>query len=106
MPSVRYKGHYISVVHLPDRSGKASCIPSVDIRYNRDRMLSARLMPEESFGSAEDATEYGFAVGKQWVDRQLEPKGSALEPSPGISAFLGLRLRLWTASLFSRGQSA
>jgi hypothetical protein len=70
MPKVCYRDHYISVVHLPDKSGRSSCIACVEIRYKHDRAPSARLMLEESFSTADDASAHGFATGKQWVDQR------------------------------------
>lgn len=97
MPSLRYRDHYISVFHLPDKSGKSSCIPCVEIRHKHDRALSARLMLNESFSTAHDASEHGFATGKQWVDQQSAHK----RPVSALSEVLEpirFRLKSWFAS--------
>jgi hypothetical protein len=98
MPSLRYKDHYISVVELPDKSGKSSLILCVEIRHERDRVPPARLMLEQSASMVKDARAHGFATGKQWIDRQSADKSS-------VSALAGelppvhLRLKSWLASL-------
>ena len=104
MPNLRYNEYYISVFHLPDKSGNSSCIPFVEIRHKRDRGLEARLMLNEAFSTAYDANAHGFAMGKQWVDEQVakrNPLTSAgvVTKAPAESQFLRFRLKAWFASL-------
>lgn len=101
MPQVRHKKHYISVLHLPDKSGESSCICCVEIRHEREQVLSTRLMLNQRFATEQDATERGFAVGKQWVDQRSGDNVSHSEPAEG-AAFLRLCMRLSAASLFAR----
>jgi hypothetical protein len=98
VPNLRYKDYYISVFHLPDKSGKSSCIPCVEIRQERDQAPSARLMIDDSFGTTDDASLHGFAMGKQWVDVQSARKSRPSGP-PGESEPLRFRLKSWLASL-------
>lgn len=88
MPRLRYRNYYISVFHVPDKSGNSSCIPCLEIRHKLDHGPAARLTLSDAFGSAPEATEHGFAVGRRWVDDRLanpsgaEPlRGSASEES-------------------------
>jgi hypothetical protein len=101
MPRVRHKNHYISVIHLPDKSGKSACICCVEIRHEREQVFSTRLLLDQGFDTEQDATEYGFAAGKQWVDQRSERKKSHSEAVES-SAFLRLRMRFSGSSLFSR----
>ena len=101
MPTVRHKNHYIYVIHLPDRSGNSCCICCVEIRHERQQVLSTRLMPDQSFATEQDATEHGFAVGKQWVDERWGLRESQSR-SPEGSPILRIRMRWSGASLFSR----
>jgi hypothetical protein len=98
MPGVRYKNHYISVVHLPDKSLESACTCYVEIRQEREQVLSTRLILGEGFKTEQDATERGFAVGKQWVDQRRGLK-EAYSETAERSFFLRLRMRLSSISL-------
>jgi hypothetical protein len=98
VPSLRYKNHYISVLHLPDKSGKSSCTLCVEIRSNRDHILSTRLTLNQSFSTSQDATAEGVATGKRWVDQQAAQSGSAAVTA-GEPQRVRSRLRSWLASL-------
>lgn len=101
MPKVRHRNHYISVIHLPDKSGKSTCVCCVEIRHEREQVLSTRLMLDRSFDTEQDATEHGFAAGKQWVDQRSGARNPESERAEN-SSFLRLRMRLSAAALFSR----
>ena len=101
MPSLRHKNHYISVVHLPDKSGKSACICCVEIRHEWEQVLSTRLMLDQGFDTEDNATEHGLAAGKRWVDERSGLKGSHSNPGDR-SAFLRLGMRLSPASIFFR----
>jgi hypothetical protein len=77
VPTLRYNDYYISVFHIPDKSGNSSCIPCVEMRHKRDQSPSARLTINEAFSSAQDASAHGFAMGKQWVDERVAQRISA-----------------------------
>jgi hypothetical protein len=98
MPSSYYKGHYISVIPLPDKSGTSSCISCVEIRYKRDRAPSVRLLLDESFSTTRAASARGLAKGKEWVDQRLAHKHT---PSEASGEWMPIRLRVksWLASL-------
>ena len=92
MPSLRYKDHYISILHLPDKSGRSSCTLCVEIRSNRDHVLSTRLTLNQAFNTVQDATAEGVATGKRWVDQQAAHSGFG-------SVTVRTRLRSWFVSL-------
>ena len=95
MPGVRYKNHYISVVHLPDKSLESAC---TCLRQEREQVSSTRLILGEGFKTEQDATERGFAVGKQWVDQRRGLK-EAHSKTVERSFLLRLRMRLSSISL-------
>ena len=70
MAVLRYHDHYISVFLTPDKSGKSSCIPFVEIRHKRDHSPVARLMLDEAFTTALDASTHGLEMGKKWIDER------------------------------------
>jgi len=76
MAVLRYDDYYISVFHTPDRSGNSSCIPFVEIRHKRDHSPTARLMLNEAFTTAQDASAHGFEMGKQCVDARVAKSNS------------------------------
>ena len=76
MAVLRYNGYYVSVFHTPDRSGNSSCIPFVEIRHKRDHGPGTRLMLNEAFTTAQDASAHGFGIGKQWVDARFAKSNS------------------------------
>ncbi|HEX2933197.1 MAG TPA: hypothetical protein VHV54_25940 [Candidatus Binatia bacterium] len=71
MAVLRYNDHYISVFLTPDKSGNSSCIPFVEIRHKHDHGPVARLMLDEAFATAIEASVYGLKRGKQWIDEKL-----------------------------------
>ena len=73
----------------------------MEIRHEREQVLAARLILDQGFDTEQDATERGFAAGKQWVDQRSKVKPSDLEAIEG-AAFLRLRMRLAGTFLFSR----
>ena len=106
MPSLRYGHYYISVFHTPDKSDNSSCVPFVEIRHKSAPSPEARLMLNDAFGSAYDASAHGFAMGKQWVDQRVtqinagtlsEIETRALAKSPSMR----FRLKSWLASFLS-----
>jgi hypothetical protein len=98
VPSLRYKNHYISVLHLPDKSGKSSCTVCVEIRPKRDHVLSTRLTINQSFSTAQDATAEGLATGKRWIDQHAAQRDSA-SVTAGEPQRVRSRFRSWLASL-------
>jgi hypothetical protein len=95
--------NYISVFHTPDKSDNSYCVPFVQIRHKSAHSPEARLMLNDAFDTACDASAHSFAVGKQWVDRrvtQINPATAseiatrALTPNhrqSGLGLSLGLR---------------
>src|SRR5581483_3667390 len=72
MSNLRYRNYYISVFHVPDKSGNSSsCIFCFEICYKFDYELVVRLRFGVVFGGVWEVTEYGLAVGKRWVDDRL-----------------------------------
>ena len=98
MPTLYYKGYYVSVIPLPDKSGASSCISCVEIRYKRDRTPSVRLLLDESFSTTKTANARGLAKGKQWVDQRLAHKHTRSGAS-GEWMPIRLRVKSWLASL-------
>jgi hypothetical protein len=104
MPSLRYNDYYISVFHTPDKSDNSSCVPFVEIRHKSAHSPEARLMLNDAFGSAYDASAHGFAMGKQWIDQRVTQINPATSSETATKAFtksppIRFRLKSWLASL-------
>lgn len=106
MAVLRYNGYYISVFHTPDRSGNSSCIPFVEIRHKRDHSPATRLMLNESFIIAQDASAHGFEMGKQWVDARVAKSnspqsGGVVATAAGELQPVRFGFKTWLTSLLS-----
>ncbi len=103
MPNLRYRNYYISVFHMPDKSGNSSCIACVEIRHKVDDSPAARVMLSGGFHTAQEASEHGFELGKQWVDDRLSnrgksaPTGQIATETGGDPAPLRARFKGWIA---------
>src|SRR5262245_20618895 len=111
MPRLRYKDYYISVFHTPDKSGNLSCVPFVEIHHKRGRGLEVRLMLNEAFSTAFDASAHGFAMGKQWVDEQISQRNpvrsTKVARKTAVQSPIPFRFRSWfMLLLFRLGLSA
>ena len=74
MPSLRYRDYYISVLHIPDKSGDSSCIACVEIRHKLHDSPAAKGMLSGALLVAHDVDKHGFTMGKQWVDDRIAKK--------------------------------
>ena len=68
MPSLRYRNAYISIFHIPDKSGNSSCIAYVEIRHKLEGSPSARLVLNGPFSDAHQAREHAFAMEKERIE--------------------------------------
>lgn len=106
MPILRYREYYISVFHVPDKSGDASCIASVEIRHKLDDQPTVRLRARLTRAMLSEANEQGFAMGKRWVDDQLSMKSgsSGRIATEAHAKLFPMRVRPgdWLASLIAR----
>jgi hypothetical protein len=106
MPVLRYREHYISVIHIPDKSGDGSCIASVEIRHRLDDHPTVRLRARSTRALLSEANEQGFAIGKRWVDDHLTRKSGSSDrvTTEANNSLFPVRARLgdWLASLVAR----
>ena len=64
MPNLRYRNYYISIFHLPDKSGDSSCIGCVEIRHKLNDSPAARVMLSDGFHTVHEPSDHGFEMGK------------------------------------------
>ena len=113
MPSLRYRNAYISIFHIPDKSGNSSCIAYVEIRHKLEGSPSARLVLNGPFSDAHPAREHAFAMEKERIDDWLASKGKSAPSGqiateaggdlPAVSTGLGVGSHRWHLPVLCRG---
>lgn len=106
MAVLHYNGYYLSVFLTPDKSGNLSCIPFVEIRNKRSHDPAARLMLNEAFSTADEASAHGFDMGKQWVDERVAIRkpvqaGGVVTQADLDSQPVRFGFKTWLTSVFS-----
>jgi hypothetical protein len=106
MPILRYRDYYISVLHVPDKSGDASCIACVEVRHKLDGHPTVRFQSRSTTAILSETNEQGFAMGKRWIDDHLsrKPGYSGLIATEAPAPLFPMRFRLGArlASLIER----
>lgn len=96
MSTLRYKDYYISILHLPDKSGRSSSIACVEVRHELDSVPTVRWMLDAASNNAGTHAQRA-AVAKQWIDRQSAHKDVAVAERGVASA----PLRFWLKACFT-----
>ena len=68
MANLEYRRHLISVSAVYDRSSQCQFAPVVEIRHGNARTT---ILTHHALITEEMATEFGFVLGREWVDKRL-----------------------------------
>ena len=70
MANLEYRDHLISVSVIYDTPNKFQFAPVIDIRHADSIQVLNTILTEEAFDTIRNATEFGFGLGREWVDTQ------------------------------------
>jgi hypothetical protein len=68
--ALEYRDHVISVSVIYDTPHKLQFTPVIDIRRAESSDVINTILTQEAFDTIQNATEFGFGLGREWVDRQ------------------------------------
>ena len=68
MSNLEYRGHLVSVSAIYDRPSQCQFTPVVEIRHGDARTT---ILTHHAFITEEMAIEFGFVLGREWVDQRL-----------------------------------
>jgi hypothetical protein len=71
MANQEYRGHLISVAAIFDTPSKDQFTPVVEVRRGDTPELLTTILTHHAFIIEEIATEFGFVLGCEWVDKRL-----------------------------------
>ena len=71
MAHLEYRGHLISVSVIYDIQNHYQFIPIIDIRRAEFIEVLNTILTQQAFNTVENATEFGFGLGREWVDERL-----------------------------------
>jgi hypothetical protein len=72
MANLEYRGHLISVSVIFDAPSQDQLkTPVVEVRRCDSRQLLTTILPPHAFVLQERAIEFGFVLGREWVDKRL-----------------------------------
>jgi hypothetical protein len=65
-----YRGHLISVSVVCDSPSHYQFTPVIDIRHAEFIEVLNTTLTQQAFDTIENATEFGFGLGREWIDDQ------------------------------------
>jgi hypothetical protein len=68
--NLEYKDHLISVSVICDTPNKFQFTPVIDIRLAESSQVLNTILTQQTFDTVENATKFGFGLGREWVDWQ------------------------------------
>ena len=72
MANLEYRGHLISVSVIFDAPSQDQLkTPVVEVRRSDSRQLLTTILTHHAFVLQERAIEFGFVLGREWVDQRL-----------------------------------
>ena len=71
MANLEYRGHLISVSVIYATQNRYQLTPVIDIRLTESGHVLTTIMTHQAFITAEMAIEFGFGLGREWVDERL-----------------------------------
>ena len=71
MANLEYRGHLISVSVIYDTPNKFQFTPVIDIRRAESIGVLNTILTHHAFVLQERAIEFGFGLGREWVDERL-----------------------------------
>jgi hypothetical protein len=69
--NLEYKDHLISVSVIHDTPNKFQFTPVIDIRLAESSQVLNTILTQQTFDTVENATKFGFGLGREWVDECL-----------------------------------
>ena len=66
-----YRGHFISVSVIYDTPNHYQFTPVVEIRRPKLNEVLNTIVTKQAFNTIQMATEFGFGLGREWVDERL-----------------------------------
>ena len=73
MANLEYRGHLISVSVIFDAPSQDQLkTPVVEVRRSDSRQLLTTILTHHAFVLQERAIEFGFVLGREWVDQRLQ----------------------------------
>ena len=82
MANLEYRGHLISISVIYDTPNKFQFTPVIDIRRAESIEVLNTILTQRTFDTVENATKFGFELGREWVDERLSESPSR-RLSPG-----------------------
>jgi hypothetical protein len=71
-----YKDHLISVSVIHDTPSQYRFTPVVEIRRGDSPQVLVTILTHHSFITEEMAIEFGFILGREWIDKQFSESPS------------------------------
>ena len=71
MAHLEYRDYVISVSVVYDTPNKYQFTPVIDIRRAASSEILNTTLTQASFNTIENATEFGFRLGREWIDKRL-----------------------------------
>ena len=71
MANQEYRGYLISVSVIYDTQNHYQLTPIVDIRCAEFIEVLNTILTQQAFKTVENATGFGFGLGREWVDERL-----------------------------------
>ena len=77
MANLEYRGHLISVSVICDTPSKFQFAPVIDIRLTESFQVLNTILTHQALITVEMAIEFGFGLGREWVDERLSESPSS-----------------------------
>ena len=77
MANLEYRGHLISVSVIYDTPSRHQLTPVIDIRLTESGQVLSTILTHQAFITVEMAIEFGFGLGREWVDERLSESPSS-----------------------------
>ena len=71
MANLEYRDHRISVSVIYDTPNKFQFTPVIDIRRAESSEVLNTILTQATFNTIENAIEFGFRLGREWIDKGL-----------------------------------
>ena len=71
MANQEYRDHRISVSVIFDTPSQYQFTPVIDIRCADSIQVLNTILTHEAFDTVRNATEFGFELGREWIDKRL-----------------------------------
>jgi hypothetical protein len=69
--NLEYRDHRISVSVIYDTPSQYQFTPVVEIRRAESSDVLNTILTQATFNTIENAIEFGFRLGREWIDKRL-----------------------------------